>query len=402
MGFATAQDSVDYSIDIENFRPSSDPFGYTVTDSATTLQHLNMGVGVWWNRSDDPLVLLHNGGRVLSPVDGLDGVVSQRNTLDLQVGIGITKYFSLSVDLPVVLWQEGFKPEVVPLDDVDIDSSGLSDLRIAPKVVFLRTGVDGPVGLALVTRLMVPTGVGSHFTGEESIALGLSDGLGSVSSVAEEVFGQPFLIDYHGEENLLDKLTENFIIRLLRGSGLKGLVSFNQFKTSHDNNLKIVRPLISFMKNDLNFISTKVFKFKFEDPSNKNTDFKRIRIRNLINNLKSEGMNLEKLRLTINNLTDSSFTINFYVEENIKSNSKYFSKKQYYILSNSFFNKPNEIVFRSLINLIKKIGNKYYPPRGKSISQLLSRFKSGEIKKINISGCILEKISNSFIIYKEK
>ena len=56
---------------------------------------------------------------------------------------------------------------------------------------------------------------GRVFTGEESIALGLSDGFGSVSSVADEVFGQPFLIDYHGEENLLDKLTENFIIRLV-------------------------------------------------------------------------------------------------------------------------------------------------------------------------------------------
>ena len=56
---------------------------------------------------------------------------------------------------------------------------------------------------------------GRVFTGEESIALGLSDGFGSVSSVADEVFGQPFLIDYYGEENLLDKLTENFIIRLV-------------------------------------------------------------------------------------------------------------------------------------------------------------------------------------------
>ena len=56
---------------------------------------------------------------------------------------------------------------------------------------------------------------GRVFTGEESITLGLSDGFGSVSSVADEVFGQPFLIDYHGEENLFDKLTENFIIRLV-------------------------------------------------------------------------------------------------------------------------------------------------------------------------------------------
>ena len=54
------------------------------------------------------------------------------------------------------------------------------------------------------------------------------------------------------------------------------------------------------------------------------------------------------------------------------------------------------------MNLLKKIGDKYYPPRGKSINQLLTKFRSGEIEKINISGCIIEKISNSFIIYEEK
>ena len=200
----------------------------------------------------------------------------------------------------------------------------------------------------------------------------------------------------------LDDLYENFIIRLLRGSGLKGLVSFNQTKTSYNNKLNILRPLIGFTKDDLNFVNKRVFKFKFEDPSNKNINFKRIRIRNLINNLKSEGLNLEKLRLTINNLSDSNFTINYYVHQNIKLNSKHFRKQNYYILNNSFFNQPHEIVFRSLVNLIKKIGNKYYPPRGKSISQLLLKFRSGEVKKVNISGCILEKINNSFIIYKER
>ena len=200
----------------------------------------------------------------------------------------------------------------------------------------------------------------------------------------------------------IDDLYENFIIRLLRGSGLKGLVSFNQLKTNYNYKLKILRPLISYKKVDLNYVSKKVFNFKFEDPSNKNINFKRIRVRNLINNLKSEGLNLEKLRLTINNLSDSNYTIDYYVNENIKCNSKYYRQKKSYILNKDFFNKPHEIVFRSLIDLLKKIGNKYYAPRGKSVSQLLTKFGTGEIKKINISGCILEKINNSFIIYKEK
>ena len=82
--------------------------------------------------------------------------------------------------------------------------------------------------------------------------------------------------------------------------------------------------------------------------------------------------------------------------------NKYCNKTKHYILNEDFFNKPDEIIFRSLIILLKKVGNKYYPPRGKSVVLLLKKFRSGNIKKINISGCIIEKISNSFIIYEEK
>jgi len=200
----------------------------------------------------------------------------------------------------------------------------------------------------------------------------------------------------------MDDLYENFLIRMLRGSGLKGLVSFSQEEANFKDNLKILRPLINFKKDDLTYVTNKVFKFNLEDPSNKNTTFKRTRIRNLIQNLKTEGLDLKKLELTINNLKDSNLTINYYVKENISRNSKYYKKKCYYILNNNFFNQPHEIVFRSLINLFKKIGKKYYPPRGKSIAQLILKIRMGEIKKINISGCILEKINDSFIIYKEK
>ena len=199
----------------------------------------------------------------------------------------------------------------------------------------------------------------------------------------------------------IDDLYENFIIRLLRGSGLKGLVSFNKEKTSYNDKLQILRPLIGHKKIDLDYITKKVFNFKFEDPSNRNINFKRIRIRNLIQNLKTEGLNFEKLKLTISNLSDSNFTIKHYVSQNIKYNSKFNRRRKNYILKNDFFNQPHEIVFRSLNNLLHKIGNKYYSPRGKSISQLLTKLRSGEVKKINISGCILEKINNSFVIYEE-
>ena len=46
----------------------------------------------------------------------------------------------------------------------------------------------------------------------------------------------------------IDDLYENFVIRLLRGSGLKGLVSFSQSESSYNEKLKILRPLIGLKK----------------------------------------------------------------------------------------------------------------------------------------------------------
>ena len=60
----------------------------------------------------------------------------------------------------------------------------------------------------------------------------------------------------YGIQNLIlghqnDDLIENFLIRLFRGSGLKGLSSFNESTALEYNNIKIIRPLISLKKNDL-------------------------------------------------------------------------------------------------------------------------------------------------------
>ena len=198
----------------------------------------------------------------------------------------------------------------------------------------------------------------------------------------------------------LDDVFENFLIRLLRGSGLKGLVSFNDFEAEYKN-LIILRPLINFKKSDLIKITTKIFNFYLEDPSNKNTFFKRIRIRSLIANLKKEGLDENKLKLTLKNLTNSNYTVNYFVKENINLNTVFFKKKNTYILKSNFFEQPHEIVFRSISYVLKKIGKKYYSSRGKSIDYLINVIRLNNFKKTTLSGCIIEKISNSFKIYPE-
>jgi tRNA(Ile)-lysidine synthase len=196
-----------------------------------------------------------------------------------------------------------------------------------------------------------------------------------------------------------DDLLENFFIRLLRGSGLKGLISLDK-KSKVDNKI-LLRPLINQKKEDLVFLSKYIFNFFVEDPSNKDEKFKRIKIRRLIEELQKNGLNKKKFITTIKNLKRSNDVVNFYTRENIKKNSLFLYKKNKLILSEEFFNHPYEIVFRALSESIKLIGKKYYLVRGKKLDRILKDIKNNSLTRSTLGGCVLEKVNETLIITKE-
>ena len=199
----------------------------------------------------------------------------------------------------------------------------------------------------------------------------------------------------------LNDLFENFLIRIVRGSGLKGLVSLNKNTKYKDQNLQILRPLLDLEKKDLIYISKEVFNFFIKDPSNINKDYKRTRIRKLLFELEKEGLDKKKFISTINNLKDSDRSINFYVKKNLKKNVVFFKQKDMYILSHTFFDQSHEIIFRSLTIIIQKTGKKYYPVRGKSIDELIKKIFSNSLTKVTLGGCFIEKVNETVLIYKE-
>ena len=204
------------------------------------------------------------------------------------------------------------------------------------------------------------------------------------------------LIGHH-----IGDLYENFIIRLLRGSGLRGLTSLDKAVKDKKSSIHILRPLINIKKSELINISKKVFNFYVEDPSNLNEDYKRIRVRKMIKNLEFEGLDFKKLQLTINNLKASNKTINYYVENNIKNNFKFFKSKNIYSLNDDFFNQPYEIIFRSFSGLLSDISKRYYPPRGKSVDEIIKKIRSKNFKKATLGGCLIEKINKTVLISRE-
>jgi tRNA(Ile)-lysidine synthase len=204
------------------------------------------------------------------------------------------------------------------------------------------------------------------------------------------------LLGHHSND-----LFENFLIRLVRGSGLNGLISFNKNTKYKNGNLNILRPLIDLEKKDLLYISKKVFNFFVKDPSNTNKDYKRTRIRNLLETLEKEGLDIKKLKLTINNLKSSDKSIKFYVDRNLKKNSIFLKKKNTYILNYDFFDQSHEIIFRSLTIIIQKIGKKYYPVRGKSINELIKGINKKLFSKTTLGGCFIDRANETILISRE-
>ncbi len=200
-----------------------------------------------------------------------------------------------------------------------------------------------------------------------------------------------------------DDVYENFFIRMLRGSGIRGLTSFSSKDTTINKNLIGYRPFLDITKKILLKVTNNVFGYYINDPSNSNNEFLRIRIRNLLTNLRSEGFDEKKFNLTYCNLHSANETLEYYSDQNITNNTNYFSKKSKgtIVINFNFFKQPNEIVLRSLSSLISKTNKKYYYPRGKTVLRKIFEIRDNSFKKTTLGGCIIERVNDTMLIYPE-
>ncbi len=197
----------------------------------------------------------------------------------------------------------------------------------------------------------------------------------------------------------LDDLFENFFIRILRGSGLNGLISLDK-KINRDG-VNLIRPLINIDKKDLIYISKNIYGSYVNDPTNEDNQYKRVRIRNFLKQLNLEGLDRKKFILTIKNLKIANQNIKFYVKKNLDENVIFLQKKQKAILNEFFFSQSEEVLFRSFVELIQLVGKKHYPVRGKKIEKVISLINLKSSFNVTLGGCIIKKINGTIILIKE-
>jgi tRNA(Ile)-lysidine synthase len=185
--------------------------------------------------------------------------------------------------------------------------------------------------------------------------------------------------------NLEDQV-ETFLMRLSRGSGLKGLSAMNS-SSKIKNKINLYRPLLDTKKEYLEKISRKTFGKYFKDPSNKNLKYLRTKVRNLKKPLENSGIEYDQIIKSINNLASSKATLEGYFKKIFKEIIK---KKNKEILINfNKFKEHNKEIKIALINeSIKRIKKNYYSIRSKKVNNLIKNIEKINFKKSTLGGCV--------------
>ncbi len=205
-----------------------------------------------------------------------------------------------------------------------------------------------------------------------------------------------YLITAHHEDDQI----ENFLIRLIRGSGLTGLSSMTG-NTKYNSSLKILRPFLNFKKEDLKKVTLNYFKTYIKDPSNNNTKFLRVRIRKYRKDMIKEGLDTGKIIKTVNNLISANQALNFYKKKALHEHISFLSKNECIINKRIFLEEAGEIIFKSFSDFFSLISGTYYPPRSKKVLNLIDRVKKSTFTKSTLGGCIVEENDNFILISKE-
>ncbi len=231
------------------------------------------------------------------------------------------------------------------------------------------------------------------------LKLNLNKNLNSVQQRARQARYDKIL-DYCKENNILHLFVghhfndqqETISMRLKRGEGFIGFTGINS--TLYKDNVRILRPMLKFSKQDIYNTLTNRYKADWvEDPSNKNTKFERVRVRNFlqennsnidINELNAKRKSFEKS--VLNNLENLDILLN---EFGVIS----FCKQSFLAI------KDNKVKLFLISRLVSAFSAKEHSPALPSLSKVLSAIVGN--KSITLNGFLIYTLNNFIVIHRE-
>lgn len=200
----------------------------------------------------------------------------------------------------------------------------------------------------------------------------------------------------------IDDQIETFLLNLTRGSGLDGLCAMP--KKMVIENITIIRPILSLTKQNCREYLQDLKISWCEDSSNKDTKYKRNKLRFLLEQIEDRDLITKRVVNSIDTLQEVRETLDKIVEGIFKDNNIIsFSSKQkrYEIDKNAFLNLTSYLQKTILTKCINELSNRDYKMRLYQIENIIESIKTQDKFKRTLAKCVIEMKNNIVYIYKQ-
>lgn len=200
----------------------------------------------------------------------------------------------------------------------------------------------------------------------------------------------------------LEDQAETFLLRLARGSGVRGLSAMSE--AADIRGLIILRPLLDVPRQQLEEVLRKSGQDWIEDPSNDQDRYDRIRIRKAGKSLAAIGLTPRRIAETARSLQRAQEALDHYaaraVSTAVKVHAQGFVSVNWPVLQRE----PKEVALRVLAQMIEAVSGADYPPRLSALERLSARIcdhSGGRRRVATLSGCAFERDRDDVWIYRE-
>lgn len=193
-----------------------------------------------------------------------------------------------------------------------------------------------------------------------------------------------------------DDQAETVLMRLSRSSGVDGLAAMQPRRTQ--NGVTLVRPMLDIARSELREYLLRNELRWAEDPSNNDTRFERIKIRQALEILAPLGITAPVLAQVAEQMGRAREALDWYCFLAARDCSRVdggdivIDLKKFRIL-------PHETARRLLLRAVMWVGGAEYPPRRRAVSDLVDAVRAG--RSFTLDGCIVACHKGSMWVCRE-
>jgi tRNA(Ile)-lysidine synthase len=198
----------------------------------------------------------------------------------------------------------------------------------------------------------------------------------------------------------LDDQAETVLMRLIRGSGVDGLAAMSAVRETEG--VRLVRPLLSVPSSRLKATCHSLRQAWFEDPGNQNIAYDRIKIRTLMTEFASLGLNAERLAQTARHMSRARQTLDqqtdYLISEIVTLNGFGMAELD----QHRFRAAPEELALRLLSRCLMAVGGGTYAPRFERLMRLGESLINGsDQNRHTLAGCQIVCSDDKITMFRE-